>query len=325
MIVDHQLSPFELLSEDIFFNVIEHLCEPRISFLPNATVSVSFTRNTTCTVRDLFLNIIFVSKEVQRKCYSFVSKVPLYLNCYYGSASTYNLSIWIQKRKMKLGRICVDCMDDVHIQNIMKWSNTNDLRHVALVDSDPRLHELWVPILLKEAKHMKRLDVIVRKEQFYSPILASFANILEELHLTLTSTGLNDGSIVSAAVLEGISHALELCTQLRKLFLIPIRFSCVIHIRSKSLQELVLVGSAFNILVEKCSCPRMEIIKYEFLGERNQHGMRPIVPFDRNDFDWTKNETKYEYVDFTAKRRRFYGLHVPSSCIIRMWKSFRLG
>lgn len=325
MIIEHQLSALELLSEEIFFNVIVHLCEPRISFSPNAIVSVSLIRDATDTIRDVFLTLIYVSKEIQRKCYSFVSKVPLYLNCYFSGASTYNLSIWAQERKMKLGRISVDSMDDIHIQNIMKWSNTNELHHVALADSDPRLHEVWLHILLQEAKHMKRLDVIVRKEHFYSPIVTSFADIIEELHLTLSSTGLNDGSIIPAYKLESITQAVELCTKLRRLYIIPIRFSCVFHIRSISLRELVLVGSAFNILVEKCSCPTMELIKYEFLGETDQHGMRPVVPFDRGDFKWIQNESNYEYADFTADGRKFYGLKVPSSCIIRMWKSFRLG
>lgn len=325
MIVEHQLSPFELLSEEVFFNVILHLCEPRISFSPSSTVSISLITSTTYTVRDLLLNLIFVSKEIQRKCYSFVSKIPLYLNCYYGGTFTYKLSIWAQKRKMKLGRITVESMDDVHVQNIMKWSNTIDLEHVAMVDSDPRLHEVWALILQQEAKRMKRLDVIVQKENFYSPFITVFADSIEEIHLTLTSTGLNDGSIVPASALEKISHALVLCTKLRKLYLNPIRFNCNIHIESKSLEELVIVGSAFNILVEKCSCPRMELIKYEFLGETDRHGIIPVVPFDRNDFEWVKNETKYEYVDLTADRGRFHGLDVPSSCIIRMWKSFRLG
>lgn len=325
MIIEHQLSILESLSEDIFFSIILYLCEPRISFSPNAIVSVSLIRDATDTIGDVFLNLVYVSKEIQQKCYSFVSKVPIYLNCYFSGASTYNLSIWAQERKMKLGRISVDSLDDIHIQNIMKWSNTMEVHHVALADSDPRLHEVWLHILLQEAKHMKRLDVIVRKEHFYSPIITSFADIIEELHLTLSSNGVNDGSIIPASKLESISRAVELCTNLRRLYIIPIRFSSVIHIRSKSLRELVLVGSAFNILIEKCSCPTMELIKYEFLGETDQHGMRPVVPFVRGDFEWIQNESNYEYVDFTADSKKFHGLKVPSSCVIRMWKSFRLG
>lgn len=316
---------FEALSDGIFYNIIIYVYEPRISFSPDDSVSVSLIRCAGGGIVDMIRTMMLVSKEIKCKCDGFIAEVPLFLDCYYGESSMFFLSEWARTKNMKLGRISVDKLCDLNIQNIVRWSNTGELTHVTIGDSNPRYQKIWASILLLKTKKLKRMDLLIRREDWCDDIIKFFGDILGEIHLTLTTSYINDGSVVSSAELQSVSQAIEHCTVLKKLHLIPIRYDCAFSIRSTSLEELVIVGSTFNIRIESCSSPIMRLIMYEIVGATYENGLIPFIPFDRSTFQWIKNDTSYEYIEFQSNTTIFKGLNVPSTCKIRLWKSFRFG
>lgn len=176
--------------------------------------------------------------------------------------------------------------------------------------TDPKKFHRMLTVALSSSHNfaaLKKLTLKMDVDQWHEPFFDFFSSTLEEMELSLSSTGASQDSS-----LNYISEGIERMGNLSKLKL-STNFAGQIKIKSKSLENIDTFWAASGFFVSECICPSLRLFRCEHnLFGNYFNGVKPVVPFGERDLE------EHRFLKFDAGSRPFIGMQVPAACVVRL-------
>jgi len=310
----------------------------------------------TSPVAQLFKTFGFLSKDCYRSCIRYIQQTPIKYGNIYNANTT--MESFLCRNRIKLESIDLSLADSlstalsihalrncdlsemksIYIGAIMTKEFDNNLIEKAVSTGIPRqaidefvhpaqydriaIQETITDILQENsnAPSLKAMEIVIRKEEWFRPILTKFSNQLEKLHLYIDWDEIG-GKFPYDEKAKEISSVIENMPNLKHLVLqVNSYMGGSFRVKSASLEEIDTRLSK-NFYLEECICPSLRMLyctqRFDLCLIKN--GVHPVIPFTNEELKSVNDDGNDQYVDVKVGDRDFVGMDAPASCIVRMY------
>jgi hypothetical protein len=300
---------------------------------------------------ELFRSMSSVSKEGNGRLMRYVQQVPQDFT-YEEDNGNLDALLWACRNQIKLGKVdfrsCDSCFEfnlcllmlrrcnitDMHILKIKTfWLANDEFKNMGIaqkvIEAGIPADEILKPMspfdfqrelascVQKRSRALRKVAVLCKHNEIYIPFFTNFSQTLVDVTLKLFE-GI-DANRSSGNDLQAFTNVVTNMPKLKKLK-INACLTASISVKSDSLTKIDVRSSLGGFLIDECICPSLGLFRSSyFVKDSSWNGVRPVARIDVQEELEKKYAEDKRVIDMQVRSNPFLGMHVPDSCIVRLY------